>query len=142
MSKMSIVFDGFTELAEELDKVSKDIKPAVNEVLVETEKLMQNKTSSAAEPYNGDGKKGYGEGDMYKAIIKGNRVTWEGNVASVGTGFDLKAKGGYHSIFVTYGTPRINKDTKLYNAMRGPRTRKEIADLQEKIMQKYIKLGG
>lgn len=142
MAKMEIIGDPFKELAYKIDKIGGDLKTAANEALSETQKLVQSNTQSAAQPYAGKGRKGYATGEMFGAIKKPNGVEWLGDVASVGVGFNLREKGGFHSIFVMYGTPRIQKDTKLYNAIKGAKTKKEIAKLQEKIMQRYLSLAG
>ena len=40
-----------------------------------------------------------------------------------------------------YGTPRIAKDVKLYNAIKGTKTQKEIAELQQKVMSEYVNIN-
>ena len=40
-----------------------------------------------------------------------------------------------------YGTPRMAKDTKVYNAIKGAKTKNDIAKIQQEIMQKYMQLG-
>lgn len=143
MAKMSILFDGFSDLAEELDRMGGDLHSAVDEALSETQKLVQDRLQSAAEVYQnkGGGQKGYATGRMFKSIIDDPHVVWNGSVAEVGAGFNLMTQGGIHSIFVMYGTPRMAKNAKVYNAIKGTKTRKDIAKLQEEIMQKHLKLG-
>ena len=105
MAKMSIIFDGFAELAEMVDKSGADLKEAVNEALVESQKIVQQNLTTGAAVYAAKGLKGYATGNMY-------------------------------------GTPRMSKDPKVYNAIKGTRTRKAIAKKQEEIMVKHLKLGG
>lgn len=141
MAKMSIIFDGFEELARRVDKSNNGLQKAVDEALTETQKLIQSNVSSAAAPYARKGRKGYATGKMYGAIIKNASVEWQGSRASVEVGFKLKGSatgGGWHSIFVMHGTPRIKKDSKLYNSIKGKRTENQIKKLQEEIMEKYI----
>lgn len=140
--KMQILFDGFADLAAAIDRVEGDLHAAVDEALTETQKLIQANLTTAAAPYanKGGGLHGYATGKMYNTIINDAPVKWEGSVASVNAGFDLREKGGWHSIFVMYGTPSMDKDTKVYNAIKGVKTRKEIAELQQRIMQKHLKL--
>lgn len=147
---MKILFDGFDQLAEEIDKAGANLKDAVDEALSETQKLVQKKVTDAAKPYASKGEKTpgkYATGDMYRAIIDKPEVEWTGMVAEVAVGFDLTAKGGFHSIYVmngtkVHGTPRVKKDQKLWNAIKGAQTKKEIAALQEEILRKYLKIGG
>ena len=140
-TKMSIMFDGFKDLAAAIDRSGGDLHTAVDEALVETQKLIQQNLTTAAAPYSAKGRKGYATGDMYGTIISDGAVSWAGSVATVDTGFRLRQKGGWHSIFIMYGTPRMAKDTSVYNAIKGTATKEQIAKLQQEIMQKYLKLG-
>lgn len=150
MAKMQITFDGFSDLAYAIDKAGGDLKPAVDEALNETQKIVQeNVTIASAQYASKGGGKGYSTGEMFKAIKKDPQVEWHGNVAEVGVGFNLSAKGGFHSLFIMYGTPRHGKNhpgmaanKKVYNAIKGLRTRKQIAEVQEKVMQKHLNLEG
>ena len=150
MAKMSIMFNGFADLAEKIDAMGKDIKPAVEEALTETQKLVQTNLDSAAEQYRSpnDGRKGWAKGNLYKAIIKNPRIEWEGNIATVRVGFsrELDRLGFWHSIFVMYGVPfhgKFNhgyaKDTKIYNAIKGTRTKNRIKKLQRDTLERYMK---
>lgn len=142
MAKMSITFDGFKDLAAAIDRADGDLKTAVTEALTETTEVVKANLIPAAAIYDRKGLKGYATGKMYRSMIKNDMVTWEGSVASVRSGFNLRQKGGWHSIFVMYGTPRMAKDPNIYNAIKGTKTRKEIAKAQEEIMQKHLKLAG
>ena len=140
-TKMSIMFDGFKDLAAAVDRSGGDLKAAVNEALVGTQALIQQNLTTAAAPYSAKGRKGYATGDMYRTIIADGAVSWAGSVATVDTGFRISANGGWHSIFIMYGTPRMAKDTDVYNAIRGTATKKQIEKVQQETMQKYLKLG-
>ena len=146
MTKMSIIFDGFAKLAEDLDEIGGNLQEAVNEALEETQFIVQSNLVTAAEMYSAanKGKKGYATGKMYKSIIQDLNIDWKGTVAEVKTGFTGegdKYAGFMHSIFVMYGTPKMAKDAKVYNAIKGTKTRKEIARKQEEIMVKHLELG-
>lgn len=147
MAKMSITFDGFNKLAEDIDAIGGDLHAAVDEALTETQKIVQENLTTAASVYaaKGGGLKGYATGKMYNSIIQDAYVEWKGTVAHVGTGFTSLGDGGFagfmHSIFVMYGTPRMAKDAKVYNAIKGAKTRKQIAEKQDEIMKKHLELG-
>ena len=144
MARMRITFNGFEDLAAQIDKVSGNLKTAVDEALAETQMIVQNNVQQASNVYarKGGGLKGYATGEMFSAIKRNIQIEWAGNVAIIHVGFDLHAPGGFHSIFVMYGTPRMAKDAKVYNAIFGAKTKKQIAEAQKKTMEKYIKFGG
>lgn len=142
MARMSITFDGFSDLAADIDRAGGDLHAAVDEALTATGNYIQQQVTAAAAPYATKGRKGYAKGDMYDAIKQDPPVTWSGSVAEVSVGFSLKEKGGWHSIFIMYGTPRIAKDQKIYNAIKGTKTKQEVEKIQQEIMGKYLQLGG
>ena len=144
MAKMKILFDGFEDLAADIDRCGGDVKEAVTEALQKTQDYVSERTSAAASPYasKGGGLRGYATGKMYNTIIKNHKVDWKGHIAEVSVGFKLRTRGGWHSIFVMYGTPRMSKDKKIYNAIKGTKTKKEIAKIQQEVMQEHLRLGG
>ena len=146
MAKMQIMFDGFSDLAEAIDRVEGDLHAAVDDALNETQETVRANLIPAAAVYDRKGLKGYATGKMYRSIIKSAPVEWEGSVATVKTGFstngDATMAGFMHSIFVMYGTPKMSKDPKIYNAIKGTKVKKEIAEKQKEIMQKHLKLTG
>lgn len=144
MAKMKIIFDGFEKLAEDIDAIGGDLHEAVDEALEETQFIVQSNLVTAASPYQHGGVKGYAKGTMYSSIIQDVDIVWKGTIAEVNTGFSGtkgSMAGFMHSIYVMYGTPRMAKNAKVYNAIKGTRTRKEIAKKQEEVMQKHLKLG-
>ena len=143
MARMSIIFNGFADLAASIDRSGGDLHKAVDEALTETGKYIQDQVTSAAAPYarKGGGLKGYATGEMYQTIKKDQPVYWHGQVAEVSVGFNLNQGDGWVSIFVMYGTPRMGKDPKIYNAIKGAKTKKEIEKIQQEVMQKYLKIG-
>lgn len=132
-TKMKIVGNGFADLAEQLDKITNNIKPAVDEALQKTHSYITPNLDEAMNKHNRTYK-------TVKSLIKDNGVTWEGFVATVDVGFRIR-EGGLPSIFLMYGTPRMKKDTKLYNAIKGTATKKYIYELQTKIMNEHISLA-
>ena len=142
MAKMSITFKGFDQLAEDLDAIGGDLHDAVDEALTESVKIIQSNLQTAAAPYSAKGLRGYATGKMYGSIIENPQVEWKGLIAEVGAGFELYSRGGWHSIFVMYGTPRMAKNPKVYNAIKGTKVKNEIAKKQEEIMKKHLELGG
>lgn len=141
MARMSIIFDGFKDLAYKIDEAGGDLHAAVDEALTETQFYIQNEVEKASIPYAHGGLKGYATGKMANSIVADGVIHWTGTVAEVRVGYDLHQAGGFHSIFVMYGTPKMTKDQKVYDAIRGTKTKKDIARLQQGIMEKYLKIG-
>lgn len=140
MARMSITFDGFADLAEQIDRMGGDLHKAVDEALEATQEVVKSNLIPAAAIYDRKGLKGYATGAMYRSLIKDTEVIWNGSVAEVRVGFNLSQN--WHSIFVMYGTPRMAKDPKIYNAIKGAKTKKDIEAVQQEILQKYLKIGG
>lgn len=141
MARLTIT-DNFADLAEMIDRMEGDLRMAVTEALETTQRIVQGRTSSAAGIYAGRGRKGYATGSMYASIPAVDNLKWEGDAATIGVGFKLPAGGGWHSIFVMYGTPTMAKDTAVYNAIKGAQTLSAIEQAQEAVLRKYAGLGG
>lgn len=135
-NKFKLEFSGFEELSQRLEELGGDLRNV-------TEKALQNTHDYISPKLHADMRKHRRTGNTEKAILDDAKVSWMGDIASVDVGFDL-SNGGFPSIFLMYGTPRMRKDTKLYNDIYGSKTKKEIAELQEKTISRAIqqKLGG
>lgn len=136
MAHMSVTFKGFDQLFEDFDRLdSQAARDSVDRALRATADYVQTNVNEAAQPYAQGGHKGYATGDMYNALRKENNVYWVTNyIAEVKLGFDFYADGGFHSIFMMYGTPKIAKDQKLYDAIFSSRTKKQVEKIQKEIM--------
>lgn len=134
-NKMSIDFANFEEYAEKLDRLGGDLRGAVERALQESADLVNHQLQS-------DMPKHHRTGRTQKSIIN-SHVEWNGSIAEIKVGFDI-SNGGFPSIFLMYGTPRMAKDTKLYNDVYGAATKRKIKELQEKIFADAINriMGG
>lgn len=132
-NKIGLHFKGFEELMGRLDRLGGDLRAPVEEALAGTQKHIAGQAHAAMARHH---RTGGTEG----AIVEDGLVSWEGDTASIGIGFGL-ADGGMPSVFLMYGTPTMAKDTALYNAVYGARTRKEVARLQEQIILGAIAKG-
>lgn len=162
MAKMELKFKGFDDLTKQIEEAGLRLKPAVDEALMESQKIIQKALTSAAAPYaRKGGGKGYATGAMYRALLKNVKPEWSGTVATIKVGFDLSKKGGVHSIFLMhgtakhppknqYGSPRragakdtkVTKDRALFDAVFGSRIGAEIKKKQEEVLREYLALGG
>ena len=76
--------------------------------------------------------------------FENNSAEWAGALLARGT-VDIK-NGGMASIFLMYGTkvfgtPRVKKDTKLYSAIYGKKTKEKIKEIMSEEFRKVLKNG-
>lgn len=134
-NKTKIEFDGFEEVISRLKKLDGDIKKVTEKALDETHKYVTKKADEAIRPHKLTGQ-------TEKALKTKSDVDWSGTLASVKTGFSIH-HGGLASIFLMYGTPRMKKDQKLWNAFWSKKTKDEIKKIQADIFYDEIReLGG
>lgn len=135
MAKMQLEFEGFTEAIARLTKLEGNVKKTTEEALRQSERIARKKAGAAMSPHNHTFR-------TIRTLKHDQNIEWAGTTASIEVGFDIH-NGGLASIFLMYGTPRIKKDQKLYDAFYGNQTKKEIQNLQEEIFMREIrKLGG
>lgn len=130
MGKMKLEVTGLNQILKRMQDMNADTKKAVTKALSKTHKIVTDNAEAAIEPHKLSGAT---EASLRKEPV----VQWNGDVASVSVGFDI-AKGGIASIFLMYGTPRVKKDTKLYNAFYGSKVIEEIIRAQEEILYSAI----
>lgn len=135
MSRMSLEFEGFNEAVKRLERLEGNVRKVTNEALIKSKRLAHQQAGAAMSSHN----------ESYATIRSLDNTSlpeWAGTTATIHVGFNIR-KGGLASIFLMYGTPRMKKDTKLYNAFYGNKIKKEVHKLQEEIFMKEIrKLGG
>lgn len=130
-NKIGLNFKGFEEYAERLDKLGGDLKKVTEEALQATYDHITPKLEK-------DIKKHRKTGATERSLNRNAKVTWSGSTAEIKVGFKI-SEGGLPSIFLMYGTPRMAKDQQLYNDVFGTKTKKEVAELQQKIFIRAIK---
>lgn len=135
-NKLSIDFKAFAEYAEKLDKLGGDVQGAADQVL-------QNAHDIVTANIKHDMQKHHRTGKTEKSILDHAKVEWSGSMASIDIGFDL-ANGGLASIFLMYGTPRMEKDQQLYDHIYGRAVATQLRKMTETTMARAIKrrLGG
>lgn len=129
---MKLEFDGFENVIARISKLGGDIKGTTEEALQKSRRYVHKNLGSAMQKHN----------NTYGTIRSLNCVPinadWEGTVATIEVGFKI-SEGGLPSIFLMYGTPRIDKDQKLYNAAFGAKTQKDVRKIQEDIFYNEIR---
>ena len=128
--KLRLEFAGFEEMAERLDKLGGDLKKTTEKALIETHKLITPKVEEAFRKH--DVKYSH---ETMKSLKKDPKVEWNGSTAEIGVGFKI-SEGGFPSIFIMYGTPRMQPDKKVYNSIYG--NKKKVKELQEGIFAEEI----
>lgn len=130
-NKTRIEFDGFDEVIKRLEKLNGDIKGTTEKALKETHKIITKQAREAIVPHKETGV-------TEKSLYTKGEVEWIGTLASVETGFSIR-NGGLASIFLIYGTPRMKKDQKMYNAFWSRKTQEKIKKIQEDIFYEEIR---
>lgn len=138
--KNKIVFDvsAVQELVEKFESLNGDLKATTTEALQKSKAKVTFNLLSATEKKNYPAKGKYSTGKTRKSIDTSKTVTWEGTRGTISAGFDFE-KGGMASIYLMYGTPRMKPVKKIYNAIYGTKTRKEITEIQKDVFAKAIK---
>lgn len=134
MARMKLEVKGIDEIMDRLKKLGVDIREVTEEALVETHSIVTEKAETVI-------KKHHLTGATEESLRKKPIIEWNGQVAQVKTGFDIK-NGGLPSIFLMYGTPRMKKDQKLYNAFFGKSTKDEIVEKQTDVFYEAIRKSG
>lgn len=134
MARMKLEVKGLNELNVRLRKLGVNIRDVAEEALNETHSIVTKKAESEIQKH-------HLTGETEESLRKTPTVVWVRDLAEVKVGFDIK-NGGLPSIFLMYGTPRMKKDQKLYNAFFGRNTQKEIVEKQTDIFYDAIRKGG
>ncbi|MCI8363103.1 MAG: hypothetical protein HFJ41_08430 [Clostridia bacterium] len=130
-NKTYVEFEGFDEAIARLNKLGANVKNISEKALKKTHSIITKKADEAIMPHNETHQ-------TEKSLRREAEIEWVGNVASVKTGFSI-SEGGIASIFLMYGTPRMKKDQKLYNAFWSKSTQNEIKEAQKEIFYEEIR---
>ncbi len=137
-NKIGLQVAGFEEYMAKLDEVggAAAMRRGVDEALKESKKYVNPLIEKAMTKLPAGGR--YSTGDTKKSIDKDMSVDWQGTTAGIKVGFNFK-ESGLTSIFLMYGTPRMQPVSGLKNAIYGAKTQKEIAAVQADVLDKVIK---
>jgi hypothetical protein len=136
MARKKLFVDGevFGQYAQQLYKLSS------MEFLKETtEKALMESKAYVTEKLHQDMKKHHRTGRTEASIDDDSGVEWKGTLASIKVGFKI-SEGGLPSIFLMYGTPRIEPpDKKLYNDVYGAATSRKIQEIQREVFDNALR---
>lgn len=125
MAKLKLDFSGLDKMIEDMHKMGANVKEVAESALKKSRDYVNENLRNAMVPHNRSG-------ETIKSL-KDAPVEWDGTVAKIPVGFDIK-NGGMASIFLMYGTkvfgtPRVKKDTKLYKAIYGKETKAKVKEI-------------
>ena len=137
MARLKIKFDGFDKMIEEFERREKDLTSTVEKALEETFKIVSPGVESAVKPHRQSG-------SVEESLIETPIVEWNGNVASIRIGFDLREEVASQFLIYgakanpAYGLPYRPPDMKLWNALFGSAVNKRIAEAQRDIFEREL----
>ncbi len=145
MARARVEFEGFDEIIRRLSKVEGAAEKVTDKALRETHALVTHKIQQVFTTSNMPAKGRYWTGDTLETLRRDANVEWNGSVANVPVGFEIKG-AGITSIFLTHGTPRHKPPMKaargLYDAIFGAKTKQEVVEKQQEIFYSELaKLG-
>lgn len=112
------------------------MKKATEKALIESKKHVNPLIEQSMAKLPAGGR--YSTGNTKQSIDDEMSVEWEGMAGTIKVGFDF-SKSGVTSVFLMYGTPRMQPVSGLKNAIYGAKTKKEIAEIQERVISNVIK---
>lgn len=132
--KLTMTTEGFDELLRALEKAGQDSKQAAEKALIEGKKAVTPGIREAIARHRRTGA-------TEASLDTKEEVRFVGTVAEIDIGFNVK-EGGLPSIFLMYGTPRMQPDKRLYNAIYGSEARKKFNEAAEKALDELMKKVG
>lgn len=128
---MAFNFKEMYDLAERLEKLGGNLQEACDTALKATHDYITPPLSSGIARH-------VETGETQSSLEKVPRVVWVSPLkAYVNIGFDL-ADGGWPSIFLMWGTPKMKPDMSLRKAAFGPKIRREVANIQREALEAAV----
>lgn len=136
----SVEFAGFAEMNRKLLRLEADAKAAATKALEVTRDIVTREAEIGMQPQYLPEKGKYQRKDTSKntlsTLIRDAKVEWKGDEATIEAGFRLRKS--LVSIFLMRGTPKMEKDQKLYDAFFGEQVRQEYLAAQKEIYEQAI----
>lgn len=130
-SKFAFNFKEMADLAERIENMGGSLEKACEDALLATHNLITPQLSTGIARH-------VDTGETQDSLERTPRVVWLNPLkAQVNIGFDL-ADGGWPSIFLMWGTPKMAPDKSLKNAAFGPKIRREVAAIQRKTLEAVV----
>lgn len=139
-NRIGLQFTGWQELMRGIDKVAGEegLKKATESALKSSKNYVNQQANALMVKSNMPARgKYWRDGETKAALRKDMTVKWSGFTGEIKIGFDLE-KSGLKSIFLMYGTPRMNPVPGLKDAFYGRKTKTAITHLQREAIEKWI----
>ena len=136
--KIGLQFDGWKDYMERLDKVggSAAMKVAAEKAILESRDYVAEKIEKAMGKLPAGGR--YSTGLTKSSIVKDYPFVWTGDQGYAEVGFDFDVSD-LTSMYLMYGTPRMDPVKGLKAAIYGSKTKKDVAKIQEEIVAEAIR---
>ena len=132
--RLTLNFDGMDEIIAQYEAMGGNVKNAAEAALKATHAVVTPKLQAAISPH-------YETGATEGSLSRSPEIEWDGTKAAVPVGFKIR-NGGLPSIFLMYGTPRMQPDKALYNAIYGAATLREVSQKQAEAFDKTMMQQG
>ena len=130
-SKFAFNFKEMEALAAKIEAAGGDLQKAADSALKATHGYITPRLNAGIASH-------VQTGAVKKSLEKAPQITWHNPfLAEVNIGFNL-ADGGWPSIFVMWGTPKMKPDENLQNAAFGPKVRRDVAKIQRKALETVL----
>ena len=132
--RLSLNFAGMDKIIKEYEAMGGNLTEAAENALKATHALITPKLQAAIAPHKQTG-------DTEASLSRSPEIEWDGTKALVPVGFSIR-NGGLASIFLMYGTPRMQPDKALYNAIYGASTLRAVSEKQAEVFEKRMMRQG
>lgn len=130
-SKFAFRFDEMYDLAARIEKAGGNLQQAADKALRDTHDYITPQLSTGIARH-------VQSGETRDALVQTPKVEWITPLkAQVNIGFDL-GDGGWPSIFLMWGTPKMAPDIKLRKAAFGPSVKREVARIQREALEVFL----
>lgn len=130
-SRFSFQFDEMEELASKIEAAGGDLQKAADSALKATHGYITPRLKSGISRH-------IQTGETKGSLVHAANVVWETPLkARVGIGFDLPG-GGWPSIFLMWGTPKMQPDSDLRNAAYSPKVHRDVAKIQREALETVL----
>ena len=132
--RLSLDFAGMDEIIKQYEDMGGNLREAAESALKATHALVTPKLQAAIKPHKQSG-------DTEASLGRKPEIEWDGTKAAVPVGFKIR-DGGLASIFLMHGTPRMQPDKALYNAIYGAATLRKVSEKQAEVFYKRMTRQG